>query len=97
MSIYKTRNQGLAALLRYINGRDSHLRTYIEPSGSISFELSDPNGEARGIAKTYHGENGGGGFGVTDAKGLVEEFCEVRKTLTAAVHSGEWRNENSDK
>ncbi len=59
---YRTRSQGLTALLRYLHGRDSHRRTFKEESGGVTFELADPNGEARGVSQMYHGDGGGGGL-----------------------------------
>lgn len=92
--IYRTRSQGLTALLRYLHGRDTHLRTYRGETGSVTFELRDPNNEAPGISQMYHGDAGGGGFGITDAKALIEEFCEVRRTMTATIGAdAEWRNQ----
>lgn len=95
MSAYRTRNQGLAALWRYLNGRGTHLRTYLEESRGATFELADPNNKGREISQMYHADDGGNGFAITDAKSLIDEFVEVRRTLTAAIdNAGEWRNTN---
>lgn len=93
MSICRTRNQGVAALLRYLHGPATHLRTYLEPKGA-TFELDDPTGESQAIIRQYHRDDGGTGFATADAKALIEEFVEVRKTLTAAIAAGgEWKNQ----
>lgn len=90
---FKTRNQGVAALMRYLHGSAAHVRTYLEPKGA-TFELDDVNGDAAAIARQYHRDDDGSGFAVADAKTLLDEFLEVRKTLSAAIQNGgEWKNQ----
>lgn len=92
--IFKTRNQGLAALLRFLHGPSVHLRTCLEQPKGASFELEDRTGDAREIMRQYHRDDGGAGFAVSDAKALLDEFIAVRRTLSAAIDDGgEWRNE----
>ena len=89
--IVKTRNQGAAALWRYLHGQTAHLRTYLERAAT--FELDDPNGEFHSTTRLYHRDDGGSGFAVADAKELLDQFIAVRQTLTAAIANGEWRNQ----
>jgi hypothetical protein len=94
MSIYRTRNQGLAATLHYLLGPSAHRRTFTEQPRGVTFEFDDLSGEGPKISRTYHKDDGGTGFAVTDAKTLLDSFIEIRKTLSRAIENGgEWRNE----
>lgn len=93
MNFYKTRNQGVAALWRYLHGPSAHLRTYLEQPKGATFELDDTTGDAQRIVRQYHRDDGGSGFAVADAKAFLDEFIDVRKTLSTSIaNGGEWRN-----
>lgn len=53
MSMYRTRNQGVCALLRYIYGPNVHMATFIEQPSGATFLLRDAEGRCAQIAKTY--------------------------------------------
>ncbi len=59
MSQYKTRNQGIAALFRYLHGPAAHLRTFLEQPKGATFELDDPTGDAQTIVRQYHRDDYG--------------------------------------
>lgn len=96
MSVYRTNNQGLAALLRYIYGPNIHIATFIEQPKGVTFLLEDVEGRCAEIAKVYHRDDGGNGFAISDAKTFLDEFLETRKTLTSAIQDvRQWRNEEN--
>lgn len=94
MSVFRTRNQGVCALLRYIYGPSIHIATFIEQPKGATFLLEDVEGRCAEIAKTYHRDDGGAGFSIQDAKTFLDEFIATRQTLTAAIQDGkQWRNQ----
>lgn len=95
MSLFRTRNQGVAAIMRYLFGSSAHVRTFLEQPKGATFELDDPTGDGQAIVRQYHRDDGGSGFAVADAKAFLDEFIDVRKTLSAAIaNGGEWRNQS---
>ena len=96
MSLYRTRNQGVCALLRYLYGKSAHIATFLEQPKGATFLIEDMEGRCAEIAKVYHRDDGGRGFAIEDPKTFLDEFIHVRQTLTAAIQDGkEWRNTKS--
>jgi hypothetical protein len=95
MSLFRTKNQGLAAALRYALGRNAHLKTFIEPEHGYTFLFADLNGECKNIKDAFFGDHGEQGFAVTDARMLLEEYRAVRESMTSAYNNPDrkWSNE----
>lgn len=93
MKLFRTRHQGCAAALQYALGPEVHLKTYREQRG-VTFAFADPDGKCGEIAAQFFDDHGEGPFGVSDARALIDEFIEVRRTATAAINSpdGQWTN-----
>lgn len=92
--MYRTRNQGAAACLLYTLGNAAHRKTFLEerPRGA-TFAFEDPEGRCAGIVQQYFNDHGEGGYYV-DAKGIVDCFLQIRRTLTAAIENGGvWEND----
>jgi hypothetical protein len=97
VKLFRTRNQGCAAALRYALGPAAHLKTYREPRG-VTFLFQDTAGECRELARQFFGDHGEGPLGVTDARGLIDDFFAIRQTMAAAIASpdGQWSNDAAD-
>lgn len=94
MSHYRTRNQGVCALLRYLYGANAHMATFVEQPRGATFLIDDVEGQCADISRTYHGDDGGPGFAIQNPKAFLDEFIATRKTLSAAIKDGkQWRNE----
>lgn len=95
MNVYRTRNQGVCALMRYVYGPGVHIATFIEQPKGTTFLIEDVEGRCAEIARTYHRDDGGPGFAIEDPKVLLDEFIKTRQTLSAAIQDGkQWRNES---
>jgi hypothetical protein len=76
-----------------VYGPGVHIATFLEEPRGVTFLLEDVEGRCAEIVRAYHRDDGGDGFAISDAKALIDEFIETRKTLTKAIDSGkEWRN-----
>ena len=94
MNLYRTRNQGVCALMRYLYGPSVHIATFIEQPKGATFLLHDVEGRCAEIAKAYHRDDGGPGFPIQDPKVFLDEFIATRQTLSAAIRDGrQWRND----
>jgi hypothetical protein len=70
------------------------LKTYRETRGT-TFLFHDPEGHCRELARQFFSDHvGEGPLGVSDARGLIDDFFAIRQTMTAAIVSpdGEWSN-----
>ena len=93
MKPYRTRNQGVCAILRYTFGPQVHVATFIEQPKGATFLLNDAEERCAEIAKAYHRDDGGPGFPIEDPKTFLDEFIATRQTLSAAIQDGkQWRN-----
>jgi hypothetical protein len=97
MRLFRTRHQGVAAVLRYSLGPDAHLKTYREQRG-VTFLFDDTAGACSEITRQFFDDHDEGPFGVSDARALIESFVEVRRTMTAAIQSsnGQWSSGEGD-
>lgn len=95
VSLYSTRNVGLAALIRYLYTSAVHLRTVRDERGAV-FEFNDIGEDCHEIMQRYQKLDGGDGFAVADARAYGDEFFAVRQTVSAANVKGEWRNSNME-
>jgi hypothetical protein len=90
MNTFRTRHQGLSALMRYSLGDHAHLRTYLESDRRVSFEFDDSAGRCADIARTFFESEGAA---VSNAKALLDAHRKVRGSVSDAIESdGEWRN-----
>jgi hypothetical protein len=93
MSVYRTRNQGVCAIIRYTYGPQVHVATFIEQPRGATFLLEDVEGQCAQIAKAYYRDDGGPGFPIEDPKVFLDEFIKTRQTLSEAIQDGkQWRN-----
>ncbi|SFS10791.1 hypothetical protein SAMN05421771_1848 [Granulicella pectinivorans] len=94
MSLYRTRNQGVCAIMRYVYGPAVHIATFIEQPKGATFLIDDVEGRCAEIARAYHRDDNGPGFPIEDPKTLLDEFIATRHTLTAAIQDGKhWRTD----
>ena len=87
---YSTHHRGLAAVLRFALGAESHRRTFSVENDRIYFEFHDPANECPSLEKEFFS---GDGAMVSDARKLLEASAQLYKTVSIALRDGQWRNE----
>ena len=94
VSVYRTRNQGVCAITRYVYGPAVHIATFIEQPRGATFLIDDVEGRCVEITWAYHRDDVGPGCPIEAPKALLDKFIRTRQTLTAVIQQGgEWRNE----
>lgn len=90
MSVFTTSHQGLATILRFILGDQSHIRTYTD-GRNIVFEFSDPQDEAPELSKAFFDPEG---MAIGNASSLLEMNRRLRQTIQLANgnRDGLWRS-----
>ena len=90
MPNFETSHQGLASSLRFIYGDAAHLR---RDDGKIRFEFAAGGDvslpSCQEIERLFFSKEG---LAVGQALGLLETDRALRKTISACINDGEWKN-----